>query len=59
VFGVLPEFGVRMPCGEVKTKIEDDLVVWFRKQSLKDRNPTLLTSSATLSAATLGESLPE
>lgn len=28
VFGVLPQFGVSVPCGDVKSEVENDFVVF-------------------------------
>ena len=44
-----------MPGSHVKGKVEDNLVVWLRKQSLKDRHPTLRVHLAPLSEGNAGE----
>ena len=46
VLSMFPEFRICVPGGQVKGKVQDDLVVRCRKQSLEDRYPTLETVSA-------------
>jgi hypothetical protein len=41
VGGVLPQFGVSVPGGNVKGEIKDNLVMFFRKQTLKYRDTAL------------------
>jgi len=53
VLSVFPELRICVPGGHVEGEVQDDLVMRFRKQSLKDRYPALETASATLSDASL------
>ena len=53
VVGVFPQFGVGVPGGNVEREVEDDLIMFLRKQTLEDGYAALQTLQLSIRTTTL------